>query len=433
MFKPFITACFLIGGAFLAMPGHAQNQPYHDNDSVRFKQPGMTRAQKMIASTGEDLLTGNNADEAQTVISGYGELSFHHDFQYNNSTATLDRGVIFLGHQFTNKIAFFSELEIENAKVEGGKLNGEIGFEQLFLKMSINPRQYFVAGLFLPRLGIINENHLPINYSGTERPLVEQLIIPTTWRELGIGFYGQMSAAPITYSIAVVNGLNAENFEHGTGLAEGRGEGQLVSMNNIAVTAALQAYLNNFRVQVSGYAGGTLPLTTYEADSLNAPKGPFAAPVYLGEADLQYFNHGFYGKLLGAYVAIPKANEINTLFANNTPSSMYGAYAEVGYNLLENTTSERWAGKQLVAFARVEKLNANNTIPSSGIVDGTLDQSHLVIGFNYLPIPNMVIKADVRFTHTGPQNKALFLNPPPVMKPYQQDNSFLNIGIGYSF
>jgi len=401
--------------------------------SPGFRRPGLTKAQQLIANTGEDLLTGNNGSEGQTVISGYGEAAFQRDFKYKNSTANLSRGVLFLGHQFSNRIAFFSELEVEDARVEAGKFKGAIGFEQLFIKFSLNPRQYFVAGLFLPRIGILNENHLPINFNGTERPLVETLIIPSTWRELGIGFYGQMATMPVTYSIAVINGVNAQNFAHGTGIGGGMGEGQAVSMNNIAVTGALQAYLGNFRFQVSGYVGGSIPFSQYQSDSLKAPKGMFAAPVYLGEADMQYTRGGFYGKLLGTYVALPEADEINALFANNTPSSMYGAYAEIGYNLLQKAKKPTWASRQLVAFARYEKLNVNNTLPASGIIDGTLDQSHLLAGLCYYPLPNVVLKADMRFTHTGPQNKALFLNPPPVMIPYQQNNSFLNLGIGYSF
>jgi hypothetical protein len=75
----------------------------------------------------------------------------------------------------------------------------------------------------------------------------------------------------------------------------------------------------------------------------------------------------------------------------------------------------------------------NASIPSNGIIDGTLDQSHVILGFNFLPINNVTIKADVRLIHTGPENKALLINPPPVMFPYPQNNSFVNIGIGYSF
>ncbi len=429
----FKVGLLIIFSLFIREARAQQTDTISSPTHTEYNPSSMTKAQKLIASTGEDLLSGNNANEAQTVISGYGNISFQRDFKYRNATASLDRGVIFLGHQFNNKIAFFSELEVADAKVEGGKLHGEIGFEQLYMKFSINPRHYFVAGLFLPRLGILNENHLPVNYNGTERPMVEQLIIPSTWRELGIGYYGQMSRAPITYSVAILNGLNASQFVHGSGIGGGKGEGQLANFNSIAITGAVQAFVDNFRFQVSGYAGGSIPLNKFQSDSLDAPKGLFAAPVYLGEANVQYNNKGFYGKILGTYVALPQSNEINTLFANNTPSSMYGAYAEVGYNIFENTKSEKLMHKQLIGFVRFEKLNANLTIPSSGITDGTLDQSHFLVGFNFLPINNVVLKADLRFTHTGPQNKALFLNPPPVMMPYQQNNTFLNVGIGYSF
>jgi len=50
-----------------------------------------------------------------------------------------------------------------------------------------------------------------------------------------------------------------------------------------------------------------------------------------------------------------------------------------------------------------------------------------------LPVPKVVIKADVRIQHTGPQNSELVINPAPNALPYKQTNQFLNIGIGYSF
>ena len=57
--------------------------------------------------------------------------------------------------------------------------------EQAFLKFNLNPKQYIVAGFFIPRIGMLNENHLPVNFNGTERPIVEQLVLPATWREFG--------------------------------------------------------------------------------------------------------------------------------------------------------------------------------------------------------------------------------------------------------
>ena len=389
----------------------------------------LTPAQKLVASSGEDLLTGGNAKSAQTVISGYGEATYQHDFKYKNSTINLARAVLFVGHQFNKKISFFSELEVENDKVEGGGSKGEVGMEQAYLKFTLNPRQYIVAGLFLPRIGITNENHLPVNFYGTERPLVEQLIIPTTWREIGVGFYGQAATLPLAYSVALISGLNSENFVHGTGFADGRSEGQLATGNNLALTASLRAFAGDFQFQVSGYAGGTTGIGAYQADSLHLQSGTFGSPMYLGEADIQYNNGGFSAKALGTYVSLPDAANINSAYANNVSKAMYGAYGEIGYDLLHNTGSKH----QLVAFGRYENLDMNDKIPQNGINDPTLKQWHIIAGLNYFPIPNVVVKADVRITHTGPQNPGLIINPPSVMQPYQQNNQFLNIGLGYAF
>lgn len=427
MYKNILLGLSLLQFTFFA---HAQDE----GTAPKTKwQNGMTPAQQLIANTGEDLLTGGNAGHSQTVISGYGQASYTRDFKYKNSTANLDRVVLFVGHQFNNKLAFFSELEIADARIEGGKPAGEVGMEQAYLKFSLNPRQYFVAGLFIPRIGILNENHLPINFNGTERPLVEQLVIPSTWRELGVGFYGQMSTLPIAYSIAVVNGLDASKFIHGTGIGDGKGGGQRASANNLAATASIRAFVGDFQIQLSGYAGGTIGLSPYVADSLHLESGMLAAPIYLGEANIQYSKNGFSAKLLGTYVSYPKANDINRTYANNVPQGMYGTYAEVSYNLFEPIKSEKFEDKQLVAFARYERLDLNAKIPANGIYDGTLKQSHFLLGLGYLPVPNVVIKADVRLTSTGPFNKSLLINPPPVMREYPQQNTILNIGIGYSF
>jgi len=183
-----------------------------------------TNAQQLVLTNEDSLNSG--AIKNKTVISGYGSAFYQRDFYLQQSTATLERAVLFVGHQFNQKISVFTELEVENAKVEGGDKGGEIAMEQAFLKFNLNSKQYFVAGLFVPRIGILNENHLPVNFNGVERPFVETYIIPATWRELGIGFYGSASTLPLNYSVALVNGLNGANFEHGSGIREGRAEGK---------------------------------------------------------------------------------------------------------------------------------------------------------------------------------------------------------------
>ncbi|WP_147313810.1 hypothetical protein [Deminuibacter soli] len=396
-----------------------------------------TQAQQLVM-TNEDSLNAGGVQKNKTVISGYGSALYQKNFTLHQATAALDRAVLFVGHQFNAKIAFFSELEVENAVVANdgsdefrpnGK--GNVAMEQAYLRFNLNPKQYIVAGLFTPRIGIVNENHLPVNFNGVERPIVEQEIIPTTWREVGVGFYGSLNRLPLNYSIAVVNGLNSANFEHGGGIGGGIGQGSVALANNLAVTGSLQYLVNNFKFQVSGYAGGTVGLSPHSADSLGLNSGAFGTPVYLGEADVQYSNNGFSAKALGTYISYPDADKVYQAYGKNLATGMYGAYAELAYDLLYKRRKE----DQLIVFARGEMLNLNSSVAGiqKGLEDPTLKQTHIVAGLGYLPIPNVVIKADVRLVHTGPQNSALVINPPPNALPYKQNNSILNIGIGYSF
>ncbi|CAN5143093.1 hypothetical protein BH11BAC6_BH11BAC6_10120 [soil metagenome] len=388
-----------------------------------------TQAQQLVM-TNEDSLNAGIAKN-KTIISGYGSAFYQRDFNQQLSTATLERAVLFVGHQFNQKISVFTELEVENAKVAGGEGGGEISMEQAFLKFNLNAKQYLVAGLFVPRIGMLNENHLPVNFNGVERPLVEELIIPATWRELGIGFYGSANRLPLNYSIAIINGLNSEGFEHGSGIREGRAEGRNATANNLALTASVQYSVSNFKFQVSGYMGGTVGLAKRSADSLGLNSGAFGTPLYLGEADMQYANNGFSAKLLGAYIAYPDAAKINAAYSKNLATGMYGAYAEIGFDWLYKKQQKA----QFITFVRAEMLDMNATIPAppKAVYDGTEKQRHIIAGISYLPIPNVVIKADVRLLHTGEQNPSLVINPPPNALPYHQNNQFLNVGIGYSF
>ncbi|MEP6683186.1 MAG: hypothetical protein ABJA35_07995 [Parafilimonas sp.] len=392
--------------------------------------PYKTNAQNLVLTNEDSFNAGSNQNK--TVISGYGSAFYQRDFVKQQSTATLERAVLFVGHRFNEKISFFSELEVENAKVAEGEIgSGEISMEQAYLKFNLSPNQYLVAGLFVPRIGILNENHLPVNFNGVERPLVETFVIPATWRELGIGFYGSLNNLPLNYDVAIVNGLNSANFEHGSGIMEGRAEGSSALANNLAVTAAVQYNINNFKFQVSGYAGGTVGLNQRAADSLGLDNGAFGTPVYLGEADVQFAKNGFSSKALGTYIAYPDADKINVAYAKNIGSGMYGAYIELAYDLLY----KKQKTAQFITFVRGEVLDLNASLPAEpkGIYDGTEKQTHIIAGFSYLPIPNVVIKADVHIMHTGPQNAALVINPPPNALPYKQNNQFLNVGIGYSF
>jgi hypothetical protein len=388
-----------------------------------------TSAQNLVFTNEDSLNQG--ASKQKTVISGYGSAFYQRNFNAHQSKATLERVVLFVGHEFNSKISLFTELEIEDALVAGGEEKGEVAMEQAFLKFNLNSKQYFVAGLFVPRIGILNENHLPVNFNGVERPMTESLVIPATWRELGIGFYGSANRIPLNYSFALLNGLNSAGFEHGSGIREGRAEGSNAFANNLAFTASIQYSWKDFKFQVSGYASGTVGLSKRGADSLLLSSGAFGTAVYLAEGDFQYNHHAISAKAIFANIHYPDAGKVNTAYAKNLATNMYGGYLELGYDWLFNEQKQ----SHFITFARYEAIDLNSSVPAppQAIYDGTLKQQHLIAGISYLPIPNVVIKADVRILHTGPQNPNLVINPPPNAIPYRQNNTFLNLGIGYSF
>jgi hypothetical protein len=383
--------------------------------------------------TPEDSLhAGLVRSDHTTVISGYGEAKVSYDMQLKTGQANLTRNVLFIGHRFSPRIALFSEMEVENARVEGGSAGGELSMEQLFLKFNVTRDIYLTAGLFIPRMGIINENHLPTTFNGNDRPFTEQLVIPATWREMGLGIYGTLPRIPgLHWSAALLNGLNSANLRHGSGLMEARGEGSQASAANLAITGALRYYWKDFQFQASGYYGGSAGLTQREADSLHLDYGAFGTPMAVWAADAQYLSQGLRVKLLATAVSIPDAGRINRAYASNTPELMTGAYAEVGYNLVHAFAPE--SKRELEFYVRGEKMDLNAAIPGNGIDDPTLDRTYLVTGLTYTPVSGVCIKADYVLRHTGAPNPALLVSAYPRQLPYYPDNGFLNLGVAYSF
>lgn len=381
--------------------------------------------------TPEDSLnSGLESKEHKTLIGGYGEAAYTNNLTLEEAHINLTRAVIFIGHRFSDKISFFSEMEIEDAKVDAS--GGELALEQCFLKFQLNRNHFLTAGLFIPRLGIINENHLPTTYFGNHRPFVETKIIPSTWRELGVSLNGKVPGSNrLDYTLAIVNGLNAEAINAQDGLREARFEGRDASARNLAVTASILGYWNAFKVQLSAYTGGSVGLAPRSADSLQLESGMFGTPVSLLEGNISYRKQGWTIKALYALVSIPDAGAINKAYANNCPEQMSGWYAEAGYNILRlfNDSTK----KDLSLFGRYESVRGNDQMPENGIVNDVNNFSCVTVGLNYTPLPGVVVKADLTYSESGIPNPQLQINPFPQAIPFETKQSVLRLGIGYSF
>lgn len=129
-------------------------------------------------------------------IGGYGEASYQAnvgDKGNNKDNADLERIVLYAGYKFSDHILFNSEIEFEHASTgEGAEEKGEVSVEMAALDFFIDPMANIRAGLVLMPMGFINPIHEPPFYFGNSRPEVERRIIPSTWREVGVGLFGQL-------------------------------------------------------------------------------------------------------------------------------------------------------------------------------------------------------------------------------------------------
>jgi len=393
-------------------------------------------AQAQVLTQEDSLYAGLISREQSTVLSGYGEAHYSYDTKKKTSEANLKRIVLFVGHKFNNKISLFTEMELEDALVSGGESDegtgkGSISMEQAFLKFNINPSTYIVAGLFIPRMGFINENHLPTTFNGVDRPFTEQLVIPTTWREIGVGFYSSIKSIPgLNYSVALTNGLNSETFVNGTGIRNGRQLGSDASGVALAASGSFLYYINNFRLQASGYIGGSTAEEKRVADSLQLNSGTFGNPVVVYEADAQYSLNGWNIRVIGSRVSIKDASNIDKAYANNTPNVIFGGYAEAAYNLLYKKHKDE---KALIVFGRYEYMNLSAKVPANGLQNDANKQQYIVGGLTYKPVRGVAVKADYVQRITGTPNSALIVTPFPQQVPYYKNNGFVNLAVAYNF
>jgi len=162
----------------------------------------------------------------KTSLGGYAEMHYNNldnnrDGGDDKDQLDVHRFVLFLGHEFSEKTRFFSEVEIEHALVEGGEDSGEVELEQAYIEHDLGASQRMKAGLFLLPVGLLNETHEPDTFYGVERNNVESRIIPTTWWEGGLAMGGEI-APGLSYDAAFTSGLKLDADEGKWSIRDGR-------------------------------------------------------------------------------------------------------------------------------------------------------------------------------------------------------------------
>lgn len=325
-----------------------------------------------------------------TTLGGYGE---HH---YNNldskNQVDAHRFVLFIGHQFDEKIRLFSELEVEHGFVTDNNTDsaagnpdakqspGEVELEQAFIEFTLNKATRVKAGQFLVPVGFLNETHEPDTFYGVERNPIENKIIPTTWWETGVMLSGELGDL-FGYDLAIHSGLNTTTGD----IRGSRQKSAEANASELAATARVKFRpLEGLDLAVTAQhqndlAQEALVGTEHEATLLNAQ---FSWQL------LEQLNvRGLYGRW-----------DIDTLAGGAEVQS--GWYVETSYRVLP----------KVGVFARYNRWD-NKAADS----DDTSEKDQADVGINWWPHKRVVVKADYQ-----EQNR-------------NQDDDGFSLGLGWSF
>jgi len=188
------------------------------------------------------------------TLGGYGEVLYNNP-ENLNSELDVQRLVLLFGYKFDERVQFVTEIEFEHVK--------EVYVEQAFINYNLTQGLNVRAGLMLVPMGIINEFHEPTIFNGVERPSLDKYIIPTTWREIGIGLSGRLNGISARYQAYLFNGFLSHNGENGllkgsNGLRSGRQKGAESTMNHVNFAGKFDFYgIRGLRLGLSGYQGKT--------------------------------------------------------------------------------------------------------------------------------------------------------------------------------
>ncbi len=190
----------------------------------------------------------------RTTIGGYGELHYNNinnDGIDDKKEIDFHRFVLFFGHEFTDKLRFFSEFELEHALAGDGK-KGEVELEQAYIEYDIRDNLQTRGGVFLMPVGILNETHEPATFYGVERNDVETIIVPSTWWEAGGGLNGYFDNG-ISWDLALTSGLAIPTTgDNAFRVRSGRQKVSEAIANDFAYTGRLK-YTGIQGLELAGY------------------------------------------------------------------------------------------------------------------------------------------------------------------------------------
>lgn len=350
-----------------------------------------------------------NKTDAKLTIGGYCEIIYNQPESLNGEL-DVQRLVMMFGYKFNDKVQFFTEIEYEHVK--------EVFVEQAFVNYSVGDNISLRGGLMLVPMGIVNEYHEPTTFNGVERPSGDNKIVPTTWREIGVGINGRIPDASLSYQAYIFNGFkSAESdgdevnglLKGSNGLRGGRQKGIQSTVSSPTFSAKLDYYgILGLRLGLSGYFG-----KTQAADDIQDLDGAIIGVSMVG-LDARYKFQKFEARGQFIYASLNDTDLYNELTGKDLGSALMGYYIEGGYNVLPIKAKQR-----LVAFARYEQYDTHASTEDNTQRNDAYNRNDLTVGLSYHIVNGVVVKGDYQFKNNALSGSTL--------------NNQLNFGIGVWF
>lgn len=336
------------------------------------------------------LLSGNYGKSV--TVGAYGELTYNQPESLNGEL-DVQRLVLLLGYKFTDDIQFITEIEFEHVE--------EVFVEQAFVNYAVAPNVSLRGGLMLVPMGIVNEFHEPTTFNGVERPSVDNVIVPTTWREIGVGVTGRFNELSLGYQAYVFNGFMSTSFDEeggvngylkgSNGLRSGRQKAIRSTIDSPTFSIKFDYYgIPGLRLGLSGYFG-----ETQAEDDVESIDGSNIGISMIG-LDARYAYKKFTARGQFIHASLSNTESYNNLTSRDLGSALQGWYLEAGYNLLPQEKKQR-----LFAFARYEQFDTHAETDGNLERNYTYNRNDLTTGLSYHIAPGVVLKGDYQLRNNA--------------------------------
>ncbi len=244
-------------------------------------------------------------------------------------------------------------------------------------------------------MGIVNEFHEPTTFNGVERPSMDKSIVPTTWREVGVGVSGRINNANLKYQAYIFNGFASVNGSKdlggSNGLRNGRQKGAKSTLNTPNYSAKLEYFgIQGLRLGLSGYFGRTQP-----EDDVDFNEGADVGISMIG-LDARYTYKRFTARGQFVTASISDTEAYNNLNFAELGSVLQGWYVEGAFNILPQDKEQ-----QLFAFVRYEDYDTHASVAGGLTKNLAYDRDEITFGLSYHIAPGAVVKTDYQLKNNA--------------------------------